>query len=78
MSTTKNTEKEKELLPCPHCGNPPSLFVARSEDEGIDNGIDIDWIRALRRGATYYCIECCTVMDGVDWERMRDIWNTRA
>ena len=71
-------ESDKELLPCPHCGKPPSLFVARTEGEGFDDGLDIFWIRAIRLGATYCRIECCTIMEGINWEKMRKTWNSRV
>ena len=65
------------LLPCPHCGKAPQVEAITYEDKRAD-GLDVEFLRPMRLGKTYHRIECRTVLEGVDWDDMRETWNRRG
>lgn len=73
-------EKEKQLseslLPCPHCGQAPVVGAIDYGDER-DNDVDVWFLRNMRMGKTYYRIECCAMMEGLDWDEISAAWNRR-
>lgn len=66
----------ESLLPCPHCGKAPNLDVIGLGDER-DKEIETWFYRNLRLGKTYYRIECCAMMEGLDWDELSGTWNRR-
>lgn len=67
------------LLPCPHCGKAPVVTVASHEDDESAKWLDVSFIRQIRLGRPYCCIECCTVLEGNEgWEEMAATWNRRV
>lgn len=66
----------ESLLPCPHCGKAPNLDVIGLGDER-DKEIETWFYRNLLLGKTYYRIECCAMMEGLDWDELSGTWNQR-
>lgn len=67
------------LLPCPHCGKAPVVTVASHEDDEAAKWLDVSFIRQIRLGRPYCCIECCTVLEGNEgWDEMAATWNRRT